>query len=151
MRTAFAAIAFLAACSGIAQSETRYDLHIFQPGGGGAEIYVFSGGQNVVALEVRGCGDVRLLPNASAVASQVSARRSAPDADVVTIEARGSRTRLGPCDEDRRDEEAEQADDADSLVVIENASARQMRAMIQSFDAAPGDVRRQIIESLGLN
>jgi len=34
--------------------------------------------------------------------------------------------------------------------VIEDASARQTRSMIRSLDAAPSDVRRQIIVSLGL-
>lgn len=151
MRTALAVILFLAACSGIAQSETRYDAYIFQPRDGGPEIYAFSGGQNAVALEVRGCGDVRLLPDAGAIAAQMSARRSDPDTSVVTVVARGSRTYLGPCQADDYDSEPTAADEDDNLVVIENASARQMRAMIQSLDAAPSDVRRQIIVSLGLN
>ena len=150
MRTALTAILFLAACSGTAQSDTRYDVYIFEPRDGGPEIYAFSGGQRAVAIEVRGCGDVRILPDAGAVASQLSARRSAPDTSVVTVEGRGSRTYLGPCEASDFDHEPS-ADDDDSLVVIEDVSARQTRAIIRSFDAAPSDVRNQIIETLGLS
>jgi len=145
------AMLFLAACSGAAQSETRYDALIFQPRDGGAEIYAFSGGRNAVALEVRGCGDVRLLPDAAAVAAQLSARRSDPGTNVVTVVARGSRTYLGPCEADDYDSEPAAADDEDDLVVIENAGARQMRAMIRSLDAAPPEVRDPLIASLGLD
>jgi hypothetical protein len=149
MRTVLTAILFLAACSGTAQSETRYDAYIFQPRDGGPETYAFSGGQRAVALEVRGCGDVRMLPDPSGVASQLSARRDDPDTSVVTVIARGSRTFLGPCEEDERDE-AKEPDEDDNLVVIEGASARQMRAIIRSFDAAPRETRQEIITSLGL-
>jgi hypothetical protein len=148
MRVVLIAILFLASCSGSAQSETRYDVYIFQPRDGGPETYAFSGGQRAVALEVRGCGDVRLLSDAGAVASQLSARRSAPNTSVVTVVARGSRTYLGPCEADDFDQ---QADEDDNLVVIENASARQTRSMIRSLDAAPSDVRQEIIATLGLD
>jgi hypothetical protein len=151
MRIVLTAILFLAACSGIAQSDTRYDLYIFQPRDGGADIYAFSGGQRAVALEVRDCGDVILLPDAATVVSQLSARRSAPGTDVVTVVARGSRTFLGPCESEDHEAEPAEPDDGDNLVVIEDASARHMRAMIQSLDAAPSDVRSQIIASLGLS
>ncbi|MGD9966558.1 MAG: hypothetical protein AB7T59_08570 [Hyphomonadaceae bacterium] len=151
MRTVLAAILFLAACSGVAQSETRYDLYIYHARGGDADIYLFSGGQDAVAVEVRGCGDVRLLPDAGAVTSQVAALRSTPGASVVTVVARGSRTELGPCGAHEEEEALGRIDDEDSLVVIESASARQMRAMIRSFDAAPPDLRGQIIASLGLD
>lgn len=151
MRTVLTAILFLAACSGTAQSETRYDAYIFQPRDGGPETYAFSGGQRAVALEVRGCGDVRLLPDASLVASQLSARRDDPDTSVVTVVARGSRTFLGPCEAEDYDDEAKEPDEDDNLVVIEGASARQMRAMIRSLDAAPSETRQEIIASLGLD
>jgi hypothetical protein len=93
---------------------------------------------------------VRMLPDASAVASQLSARRADPDTSVVTVVARGSRTFLGPCEEDEHDE-AKEPDEDDSLVVIEGASARQMRAMIRSLDAAPSETRQEILTSLGLD
>lgn len=147
MRTVFFAIVALAACSGTAQSRTRYDLYIFEPQGGGAQTYAFVGGDAVSAVEVRGCGDVRVLPDARAVASNLSARRHAPDVSVVTVAARGSRVDLGNCPPD---EEADEPNEHDSLVVVEHATAAQMRRMIQSLDAAPSDVRDQISATLGL-
>lgn len=154
MRTVLTAILFLAACSSNAQSETRYDVYILEPRDGGADIYAFSGGRSAVALAVRGCGDVALLPDAAAVTAQLSARRADPNTDVITIIARGSRTDLGSCESaepDEPDDEEHIADDADNLVVIEDASARQTRAMIRSLDAAPSEVRDQIIATLGLD
>lgn len=150
MRTVFVAMLFLAACSGVAQSETRYDLYIFQARGDAPEIYAFASADAAVAVEVRGCNDVRLLPNAAAVASDLSARRGAVDTSVVTISARGSRVELNGCSVEEEGDD-EHADDRDSLVVVENASARQMRRMVQSLDAAPVSVREQIISTLGLS
>ena len=148
MRTVFIAMLFLAACSGTAQSQTRYDLYIFQPRGGGPQTYVFAGGNAVSALEVRGCGDVSLLPDAHAAVSNVSARRHAEDIGVVTVSGRGSRVDLASCPSD---DEGDQPNERDSLVVVENVTGTQMRRMIQSLDAAPEDVRGQIIETLGLS
>lgn len=150
MRTMFIATLFLAACSGTAQSETRYDLYIFQARDGGPKIYAFAGGNTAAALEVRACGDVELLPNAATVARDMSARRRAPDVGVVTIEARGSRVEFDDCGVEEEGDDVH-ANDEDSLVVIENASARQMRRMVQSLDAAPTPVRDEIIATLGLS
>lgn len=147
MRTVLFAIMALAACFGTAQSQTRYDLYIFEPQGGGPQTYAFVGGDAVYAVEVRGCGDVRVLPDARAVASSLSARRHAQDVSVVTVAARGSRVDLGNCP---LDEEIDEPNEHDSLVVVENATASQMRRMIQSLDAAPSDVRAQISATLGL-
>src|ERR1700741_3359937 len=113
MRTVLMAIVFLVACSATAQSETRYDLYILQPHDGGAAIYAFTGGGSAAALEVRDCGDVRLLPEAGAIASRLSARRSADDIDVVTVVARNSRTHLGPCRSEDVDHEADEEDEED--------------------------------------
>lgn len=150
MRLVLTVIVFLAACSGVAQSETRYDAYIFQPRDGGPDTYAFSGGQRAVALEVRGCGNVRMLPDPSAIASQLSAKRGDPNTSVVTVIARGSRTYLGPCGEDE-DDEAKEPDADDNLVVIEGASARQMRSMIRSLDAASSETREEMLVSLGLD
>jgi hypothetical protein len=154
MRVAMIAVVLLMACSGTALSDTRYDVYILQPNDGGPSIYAFAGGQRAVALEVRGCGDVRVLPDASAVASQLSARKTDRRTDVVTIVARGSRAYLGPCDSDEDHEldpeDIDLTDTDDNLVVIEDANARQTRAMIQSLDAAPANVRADLIATLGL-
>ncbi|MCX7356535.1 MAG: hypothetical protein NT015_00060 [Alphaproteobacteria bacterium] len=148
MRTVLFAIVVLAACSGTAQSQTRYDLYIFEPHGGGPQTYVFTGGNAASAVEVRGCGDVHVLPDARAVAASLSARRHAQDVSVVTVSARGSRVDLDSCPPD---EEGDEPNEHDSLVVVENANASQMRRMIQSLDAAPSDVRSQISATLGLD
>lgn len=147
MRTVFIAIVMLAACSGAAQSQTRYDLYIFQPRGDGPETYVFAAGNLVTAVEVRGCGDVSLLPNASAVASNLNTRRYADDVSVVTVSGRGAHVDLASCPPDEVDEPNER----DSLVVVENMTGRQMRRIVATLDAAPDDVRGQIISTLGLS
>ncbi|MEQ1490155.1 MAG: hypothetical protein ABL932_06345 [Terricaulis sp.] len=148
MRTMFIATLLLAACSGTAQSQTRYDLYIFEPRGGGAETYVFAGGNAVSAVEVRGCGDVSVLPDASAVASNLSARRHAEDVSVVTVSGRRSHVDLASCSPD---EESDEPNERDSLVVVENMTGTQMRRIVQTLDAAPEDVRSQIIATLGLS
>jgi hypothetical protein len=156
MRIGLIAIVLVMACSGTALSDTRYDVYIWQPHDGGPSTYAFAGGQRAAALEVRACGDVRLLPDASAVAARLSALRTAPDTDVVTVIARGSRTYLGPCGESGEEDDTDAEDDenaadtGDNLVVIEDASARQTRAMIRSLDAAPPEVRDELIAALGL-
>lgn len=154
MRVALLAVGLLVACSGTALSDTRYDVYILQPHDGGPATYAFAGGQRAVALEVRACGDVHVLLDASAAVSRLSARRSQGDIDVVTVIARGSRTYLGPCegdeDHDLDPEDINPTDTEDNLVVIEDASARQTRAMIQSLDAAPENVRADLIATLGL-
>jgi hypothetical protein len=154
MRVALIAVGLLMACSGTALSDTRYDVYILQPHDGGPATYAFAGGQRAVALEVRACGDVRVLPDANAIASRLGARRTEGNIDVVTVVARGSRTYLGPCDSDEDHdldpEDIDPTDTHDNLVVIEDANARQTRAMIQSLDAAPGNVRADLIAELGL-
>ena len=147
MRTIFIAMLALAACSGAAQSQTRYELYVFAPRGGGSEIYVFASGDAVAAVEVRGCGDVQVLPDARAVAADMNARRHADEVSVVTVSARGSRVDLGSCPPG---EAGDEPSERDSLVVVENATAAQMRRMIESLDAAPEDVRSQINATLGL-
>ncbi len=148
MRAVFIAILVLAACSGAAQSQTRYDLYIFEPRGGGAETYVFAGGNAVSAIEVRGCGDVSVLPDASAVASNLNARRHAEDVSVVTVSGRGSHVDLASCPPD---EESDELNERDSLVVVENMTGVQMRRIVHTLDAAPDEVRGQIIATLGLS
>lgn len=148
MRTVFVAMLMLAACSGAAQSQTRYDLYIFQPRDGGAQTYVFAGGNAVSAVEVRGCGDVSVLTDAAAVASTLSTRRHAQDVSVVTVSGRGSHVDLASCPPD---EEVDEPNERDSLVVVENMTGTQMRRIVQTLDAAPDDVRTQITATLGLS
>lgn len=149
MRTVLFAILVLAACSGTAQSQTRYDLYIFEPqGGGGPQTYVFAGGNAVSALEVRGCGDVSVLPDARAVASNLSARRHAEDVSVVTVSGRGAHVDLSSCSPE---EESDEPNERDSLVVVENMTGTQIRRIVRTLDAAPEDVRGQIIATLGLS
>ncbi|MEQ1818810.1 MAG: hypothetical protein ABL871_09380 [Terricaulis sp.] len=147
MRTVLFAILVLAACSGTAQSQTRYDLYIFQPRDNGPETYVFAGGNAVSAVEVRGCGDVSMLADASAVASNLSARRHADDVSVVTVSGRGSHVDLSSCPPD---EEFDEPNERDNLVVVENMTGAQMRRIVRTLDAAPDNVRGQIIATLGL-
>ncbi len=146
MRTVFIAMLVLAACSGTAQSQTRYDLYIFEPQGGGPETYVFAGGNAVSALEVRGCGDVSVLPDARAVASNLNARRHTDVVSVVTVSGRGAHVDLSSCSS-----EEDEPNERDSLVVVENMTGTQIRRIVRTLDAAPEDVRGQIIATLGLS
>lgn len=147
MRTVFIAMLVLAACSGTAQSQTRYDLYIYEARTGSPETYVFAGGNAVSAIEVRGCGDVSVLPDARAVASSLNARRHADDLSVVTVSGRGAHVDLSKCS---GNEEADVTNERDSLVVVENMTGTQMRRIVATLDAAPEDVRTQIIATLGL-
>lgn len=148
MRTVLFAMLVLAACSGTAQSQTRYDLYIFEPSSGSPETYVFAGGNAVSAVEVRGCGDVSVLPDARAVASNLNARRHTDDVSVVTVSGRGAHVDLSSCSPQ---EEGDEPNERDSLVVVENMTGTQMRRIVRTLDAAPEDVRGQIIATLGLS
>ena len=148
MRTVFVAMLVLAACSGTAQSQTRYDLYIFEPSSGSPETYLFAGGNAVSAIEVRGCGDVTVLPDARAVASNLNAHRHARDISVVEVSGRGAHVDLSSCSSE---EEGDDTNERDSLVVVENMTGAQMRRIVRTLDAAPEDVRGQIISTLGLS
>jgi hypothetical protein len=149
MRALLLSVVLMAACS-VADATPLYDVYILQPRDG-ASVYAFASDQNAAALEVRGCGDVRVLTGARAIVDQMRDRRGAENVSVVTVVARGSRTNLGPCGEDEADEDQEQgANDSDTLVVIEHATASQLRSMIRTLDAAPASVRQQLMISLGL-
>jgi hypothetical protein len=154
MRATIAALALLTGCSAGAQPMCQYDLYIYQPVGG-ASVYAADGSGAAAAVEVESCGHARLLSDAQDIVQQLRDRRRAGDLSVVTVEGPHSRTYLGPCGshEDEADGDAEEEaehDDTDNLVVIENASGAQMRRMIQSLDAAPRQMREEMISTLGL-
>lgn len=150
MRALLFSIVLLTACSATAQARPSYDVYILQPRAG-ASIYAFAGAHRAAALEVRGCGDVRILPDAPTIAGQLRDRRAADHVSVVTVIAHGSRTYLGPCSDGDIDEDHEHdADDDETLVVIERATAAQLRSMIHTLDAAPASVRQELMLSLGL-
>ena len=78
----------------------------------------------------------------------MSTRRHAQDVSVVTVSGRGSHVDLASCPPD---EEVDEPNERDSLVVVENMTGTQMRRIVQTLDAAPDDVRTQIIATLGLS
>ena len=150
MRALLFSVVLLTACSATAQATPFYDVYILQPPHGAA-IYAFAGDRRSAALEVRSCGDVRVLSDAQTIVDQLRDRREVDGVSVVTVIARGSRTYLGPCGEDDPEEDQEHdVDEEETLVVIERATASQLRSMIQSLDAAPASVRQDLISSLGL-
>jgi hypothetical protein len=152
MRFAVLAAALLSGCSSGAQAACNYDLYIYQPTNG-PEVYAVVGEGRAAAVEVRGCGDASLLLDAEALVDRLQARRTGHDMNVVTIHGPGSRTYLDSCsgaghDEDEDEEEA--GDDRDNLVVLEGAGAAQMRRTLQTLDAAPRELREQMIDTLAL-
>lgn len=152
MRMAFLAVFILiaGAAAAIAQPGRPYEVYIFEPREG-AEIYAFAGPQRAVAFEVRGCGDVAFIPEPAPVLSEMRARRHRDDIDLVRIEGRGSRVELGGCDtEEDEHEDYEEPDTGDTLVVIDNLNAGQMRRIVHSFGSAPEAARMQILTQLGL-
>jgi len=148
MRTAIAALALLMGCSASAQA-CRYNLYIYQPADGGAEVYAVAGGGRSAAVAVRGCGDANLLPDADAVVSRLQALQRADHIDVVTVVGPGSRTILGNCRADDHDDDDEEDAD-DNLVVVKDATPAQMRRTLQTLDAAPRALREQLIDAAGL-
>lgn len=151
MRIALAALAMFAGCSS-AQAACRYDLYIYQPANG-PEVYAVAGEGRAVALEVRGCGDASLLPDAAALVARLQARREGHQMNVVRVEGRGSRTYLDSCSGDDHDEDEDEEDAGeheDNLVVVEGAGAAQMRRTLQTLGAAPQELREQMIDTLAL-
>ncbi len=147
MRIAAAALALLGGCSTEAQAFCRYDLYIYQPHGG-PQIYAVASAGRSAAIALRACGDASFVANADDMVAQLEARRERGELDVVTVHGSGSRTYLGPCEADEDKERDE--DDEENLVVIEDASAAQMRRTIQTLDGAPRAVREELIEALAL-
>lgn len=154
MRWAVAALVLMIAGAAVAQPARRYDLYIFSAGDG-REIYaVAAGNGRATALEVRGCGDVSLIGEASETVQDMRARRRRDDNNVIVVHGRNSRTELGPCGQDEipddLDEEVEADDDPTSLVIIENMSPSQTRNTLRTLDAAPVAIRERMIADLGL-
>lgn len=134
-------------CAAQAQPACAYDLYIYQPVDG-AEIYAVAGAGGAAAVEVRGCGDARLLPEARAVAARLDALRARHDGlNLVTIDGPGSRTEIGRCAPGHF-ERARDGDD--NLVLVRGASASQMRRTIATLDAAPRPLREAMIAAAGL-
>jgi hypothetical protein len=152
MRMALVAVFILiaGAAAAIAQPGRPYEVYIFEPREG-AEVYAFAGPQRAVAFEVRGCGDVSFIAEPALVLAEMRARRRRDDLDMVHIEGRNSRVELGGCDEgDEHEEDYEEPDTSDTLVVIDNLNAGQMRRIVRSFDSAPEATRTQMLAQLGL-
>lgn len=152
MRIALTALAMFAGCSSAAQAACRYDLYIYQPANG-PDVYAVAGEGRAAAIEVRGCGDASLLPDAAGFVERLRARRQAHDMNVVRVEGRGSRTYLDSCsggDHDEDEDEEDAGDREDNLVVVEGAGAAQMRRTLQTLGAAPQDLREQMIDTLAL-
>jgi hypothetical protein len=152
MRWALAAVAVMIAGAAAAQPARRYDLFIFDTGDG-REIYAVSAAGRAVAVEVRGCGDVSLIGEASEMVRELRSRRANGDDNVIVVRGRGSRTELGPCgaEEMEEDEHVDPVDeDQTSLVIIENMSPSQTRTTLRTLDAAPVAIRERMIADLGL-
>ena len=150
MRIGLTAFAMLAGCSSGAQAACRYNLYIYQPSNG-PEVYAVAGEGRAAAVEVRGCGDASLLPDAAALVVRLQTLREGHEMNVVTVSGRGSRTYLDSCSGGDHDEdEDEVGDHGDNLVVVEGAGAAQMRRTLQTLGAAPRDLREQMIDTLAL-
>ena len=152
MRIALTALAMFAGCSSAAQAACRYDLYIYDPASG-PEVYAVAGEDRAAAIEVRGCGDASLLPDAAGLVARLQARRRAHDMNVVSVQGQGSRTYLDSCsgdDHDEDEDEEDAGDPEDNLVVVEGAGAAQMRRTLQTLGAAPRELREQMIDTLAL-
>lgn len=152
MRWVIAAVALVIAGAAAAQPVRHYDLYIYDAGGDAADVYAIAAGNRSASLEVRGCGDVTLDLNAQALVADLRAQRRTRDDTVIVISGRNSRTELGPCAADTTDDGDEQYEGVDDggLVVIENMSASQARRTLRTLDAAPADIREQMLSAVGL-
>jgi hypothetical protein len=156
MRWAIAAVAVLVAGVAVAQPARHYDVYLYDPGDG-REIYAFGALGRAAAVEVRGCGDVRIIAEARDLVRELRARRIRDDNSVVTMRSSDG-VELGPCGQRDPEEEDELAIEAEleanepatSLVIIQDLSPAQTRATVRSMDAAPIAVREQVLAQLGL-
>jgi hypothetical protein len=73
---------------------------------------------------------------------------------VVWVEGRGSSTHVGGCDPHDLEEEVDpesEGEPTDSLVVVRDASASQVRQLIQELHGLPREDREAMIDALGLD
>lgn len=137
-------IAFLAAMtlsSACAESPRAYDMYLLD-GPEAGQVYAVSGLGHVAAVRIVDC-TASLVDDPAPLLAQAELLRADEDANVVTVEARGSRVEFGPCA--ARDEH-----DDDSLVLIRGATARQTRALLRGIDGLPEAMRQDLIAQLGL-
>ena len=96
----------------------------------------------------------RLLGNAHALIADIRARAErerqseSDDFNVIWVSGEGSQVNLGDCED--HDEVANAHDQADSLVVVSDASAAQVRRIIGQIDGISAADRRTMVEELGL-
>ncbi|MGE0597250.1 MAG: hypothetical protein AB7P07_12875 [Hyphomonadaceae bacterium] len=153
MNFVFAAVGLLAACSAPAQAACRYSIFIYQETDDAPKVYAISGQGQSVAVEVRGCGDASVLADPAAVVTRLAARRDADDLNLVTVEGRGSRVELGECSPADQDEDEDVEDDgrdAESLVVVEDFSAVQVRRTLNTLDSVTPAMREEMVAALAL-
>lgn len=133
-----------------AQPRESYDLYISEPGSG-PELYAFAGQGRAAVVEVHGCGDARLLPNADAILATLRARAAQHDVTRISV-GPGSNTQIGMCDagDNDKDHDDEADSDGDTIVIVESLSPSQLRRMIGTFRAAPEPVRNDLQTALGL-
>jgi hypothetical protein len=112
-------------------------------------IYAIAMGERAAAARVENCVG-RLIEDPYATVSQLRARarEDHEDLNLVWVSGEGSNVNLGPCHE--QDAEAEREDHSDSLVIVRDANARQVRSIIGEISLS-ADQRDEMIASLGLD
>ncbi len=114
-------------------------------------VYAFSVGQRAAAAGVENCVG-RRVEDAQQMVADLRERMAEEDEtfNVVWVVGEGSRVELGVCGAVDEDDDPEHQR-SDSLVVVRDASARQVRRLIQEIHGLPADDRNAMIDALGLN
>jgi hypothetical protein len=154
--TALAGAVYMAA----ADATTRgypggpYQVYIFNSADRPAvDLYAFSVGQRATVARVEDC-IARLADDPHRIVADLRERSRNEDhrLSVVWIEGEGSDTHIGGCDASDRDADPEiEHDPVDSMVVLRDTSAAQVRHLIGEIHGLSAQDRTAMTEALGLN
>lgn len=152
MRALILGLIALAGAAGIAVALPRSAGHAYiLDTVEGHSVYAFVVGDRAAAARVDGCTG-QLLSSPHQIVADLRARASREDTEerfnVVTVEGGG--VHFGPCGARDADEDAED-DPQDTLVVIEDISARQTRRLINELQALSAADRAAMLETLELS
>lgn len=151
MRGALMALVLLigGSAAALALPGRPYAVYVFDPVEG-PDVFVFAGPNGAAAFEESACGQYALRRDAQALLEQLRRRRHGENVSLIHIDGGNSRTEMGWwCDGEDDDEAFEDEDDPpqDSLVVIDDLNARQVRRLLNGLTPV---IRENVETTLGL-
>ena len=130
-----------------------YQIYIFDGSNNRQSTYGIAVGDRTTAAIVEDCAG-RLADDPNRIVASLRERTSheGDDLGVVWVVGNGSRASLGTCGDDEDDyvDPEDKGRDRDSIVVISDASAAQVRQIIREIPVTAAELQA-MIEALGLN